>query len=273
MGFILYYTHWIDNMTILITGASGKLGQAIQESNFFSNLLTPELRHLDITDAYNVSDFFYRNDFNCIIHCAAQARVAVGEKDPIATLQTNIVGTANLVSAVLATNKDIRFIHISTDAVYQSKEGNYLEEGPTVPYNNYGWTKLGAECSVNLLSNFCIVRTSFFEPENIPFEDAAVDSYSSKLPLEEFVKALKVIVESDFIGTINIGSERVSDYERYKKYKSSLKPTTYQAIQKDLPFKLYQDASMNITKWKQLKESNEYIKRKKNKIIDFSSSL
>lgn len=258
---------------ILLTGASGKLGSAIQASNDFENFLIPDLDCFDITKPSSVNNFIKNNAIHAIIHCAAQARVGLAEKDPIATLQANIIGTANLVSAVFKYKPAIRFIHISTDGVYQSIKGKYSEEAPTVPYNKYGWTKLGAECAVNLLSNYCIVRTSFFDPQNIPFYDAAVDSYSSKLPLEEFVKALKVIVESDFVGTINVGAERESDYDRYKKYKPSLKPATYEEIQKNLSFKLYEDASMDITKWKQLKESNEKAKFKSAKIINSGSSL
>lgn len=262
-----------NRQSILLTGASGKLGSAIRESQLFDSLFTPELNVFDITKFDLLEAFFKNNVFSTIIHCAAQARVGLAEKDPIATLQVNIIGTANLVSAALKFQPHIRFIHISTDGVYQSTIGNYTETSPTIPYNKYGWTKLGAECAVNLLPNFCIVRTSFFDQKNIPFEDAAVDGYSSKLLLEEFVKALKVIVESDFVGTINIGAERESDYERYKKYKPSLKPTTHKEIQKNLPFKLYKDASMNITQWKKLKESNEQTKIQSSKVINSSSSL
>ena len=262
-----------NRQSIFLTGASGKLGSAIQKSKLFDNLLTPDLDFFDITKFKSICEFIANNPVKVIIHCAAQARVGLSEKDPIATLQANIVGTAHLISAVLKFQPHIRFIHISTDGVYQSTIGNYSEDGATVPYNNYGWTKLGAECAVNLLSDFCVVRTSFFDSQDIPFKDAAVDGYSSKLSLEEFVKALKAIVESDFVGTINVGAERESDYNRYKKYKLSLKPTTYEEIQKELPFKIYKDASMNITKWKKLKESNEKAKSKPAKIINSNSSL
>jgi dTDP-4-dehydrorhamnose reductase len=263
---------------ILLTGASGKLGSAIKKSKLFKNLLTPELNTFDIIKTTSIETFFAQNSFNTIIHCAAQARIAIAEKDPIQTIQANIIGTANLVSAILKKekeqNKNIRFIHISTDGVYKCDSGNYSEKSATIPYNKYGWTKLGAECSVNLLSNYCIIRTAFFNPQNIPFEDSAVDGFSSKLKLAEFVKALKFITESNFKGTINIGSEKKSDYKRYKEFKTSLKPCTYEDIQKSLPFKIYQDASMNITKWKKLKESNENPQiRSQSKIINHRSCL
>lgn len=242
---------------ILLTGASGKLGTAIQRAGIFKNLLTPNLEALDIINLQSVENFFQHNTFDTIIHCAAQARMALAHTDPIATIKTNIVGTANLVMATIKHAPSARFIHISTDAVYTCDTGNYSEESPTIPYNKYGWSKLGAECSVNLLQNFCIIRTSFFDQKNIPFEDAAVDCFSSKLELTEFIEALRFIIQSDFIGTINVAGERKSDYERYKTHKSTLKKTTYEAIQKGLPFAFYQDASLDITQWKKIKKDNE----------------
>lgn len=258
---------------ILLTGASGKLGTAIQRAGIFKNLLTPNLEALDIINLQSVENFFQHNTFDTIIHCAAQARMALAHTDPIATIKTNIVGTANLVMATIKHAPSARFIHISTDAVYTCDTGNYSEESPTIPYNKYGWSKLGAECSVNLLQNFCIIRTSFFDPKNIPFEDAAVDCFSSKLELTEFLEALRFITESTFIGTINIAGERESDYKRYKKHKPSLKKTTYEAIQQELFFTFYKDASMNITQWKTLKEQNEKPNPKQSKTFNHRPSL
>ncbi|MFT6765280.1 MAG: dTDP-4-dehydrorhamnose reductase [Alteromonas naphthalenivorans] len=272
---MMIHKHY-SNSTLL-TGASGKLGSFIQNSKLFGELLCPELEVFDITKPQTVETFFENNSFDTIIHCAAQARVSLAEKDPVTTFQANIIGTANLVSAVLKKEKrlkeNIRFIHISTDAVYACDVGGYSEESPTIPYNTYGWAKLGAECAVNVLSDFCIVRTSFFDSRNIPFPDAAIDQFSSKLELEEFIKALKVVVEDDFVGTLNIGSKAMSDYERYKIHKPNLKPTMYEDIQKELSFKMYKNASMNITKWKKLKESNEKAKFKSTKVINSSSSI
>src|SRR3989338_2595769 len=149
---------------ILLTGASGQLGRAIASSGIFHSLLAPAREKFDITNADSVKKFFDNNDFDAVIHCAALARMKECGENPIKAIETNIIGTGNLVAHAIIkekkTGRKIRFIHISTDAVYPGTRGNYNESSETVPYNVYGWTKLGAECTVQALANFCIIRTS-----------------------------------------------------------------------------------------------------------------
>ena len=110
---------------ILLTGASGQLGRAILSSGIFKNILTPSRNELNITDRESVNKFFHRNSFLAVIHTAAMARMAKCEKDPLLAIKTNVLGTANLVEAVLdrgnVLKKAIRFLHISTDGVYSSQ--------------------------------------------------------------------------------------------------------------------------------------------------------
>src|SRR3989338_4527536 len=200
---------------VLLTGSSGKLGTAIKQSGHFSGLLSPKREIMDITKPKTISDFFDKNNFDAVIHCAALARMKECQKDPSRAILVNTIGTANLAAGTIkkenSRGKSIRFIHISTDAVYGGKKGNYSENDATMPYNSYGWTKFGAECAVNALSNFCIIRTSFFAPENLNFTQSATDAYSSKVHINYLAKAIATMLDSDFVGTINIGSQRKSD--------------------------------------------------------------
>jgi len=250
----------MEYKNILLTGASGKLGKAIATSYIFPPLLAPSREILDTTKPNTVKKFLDNNDFDAVIHCAAMARVKECEENPAKAIETNIIGTSNLVNAVInkerKLRKKIRFIHISTDGVYPGIKGNYSEKDETVPYNTYGWTKLGAECAVNVLSNFCIIRTSFFDPENIKFEDAATNAYSSKASINYVVKAISTLLNSGFTGTINVGRERRSDYEHYKEFKPEIKKCKLQDIQKTLNFKMYKDSSMDISLWKKIEGSN-----------------
>lgn len=240
----------------LLTGSSGKLGQAIINSGYFSNLLAPTRDILDITKINSIKQFFNKNKFDSVIHCAALARMKECEENPNAAIETNVIGTANLVMETIKKEKTlkrkIRFVHISTDGVYPGIRGNYSEKDETIPYNKYGWTKLGAECTVNLLSNFCIVRTSFFDPKNIKFDESASDMYSSKVPIGYLVKAIAIMLNHDFTGTINIGSERKSDYKRYKQFKHSIKPCSITDILKTISFAMARNASMNCKVWKKI---------------------
>lgn len=242
---------------ILLTGGSGTLGQHILKSGLFGKILAPNSAELDITSAASVEKFFSQNDFDAVIHCAAMARVSECEKEPAKAIETNIIGTSNIASAAMKKEKTMRFVHISTDGVYQSTKGNYSEEDAAIPYNVYGWTKLGAECAVRTLQNHCIIRTRFFDPKNIKYDEYAENSHTSQIPVEELAKAIAKMAESDFKGVINIGGNKISDYELLRKYKPSIKPCKFADIQKKSAVKLSKDASMNTSLWKKIQEQQK----------------
>lgn len=246
--------------SILLTGSSGQLGQAIVSSGLFRGLLTPSRKELDIAKELSVLDYFEKNNFCAVIHAAALARMALCEKDPAQAINVNILGSINLVKAVLkkelTSQQKIYFMYISTDGVYPGTEGHYKETDPTVPYNKYGWTKLAGECAVHLLSQFCIVRTRFFVPKNLKFDSCATDSYTSSLPVADFVKALATLCKKRFMGIINIGGNRVSDFERMKSIKPNIRPCLIDDILKDTPFLLSRDASLDTALWRQIEQAD-----------------
>ena len=63
----------------------------------------------------------------------------------------------------------------------------------------------------------------------------------------EIMKKYVEYFNKDFIGTINVGGKKISDYDLYKKYKKNLKKCLYYDIQKKLNFKISKDASMNCS--------------------------
>jgi dTDP-4-dehydrorhamnose reductase len=243
---------------VLLTGGTGKLGSEIVKSGLIKNLLSPSRASLDITNEASIDFFLHEHDVKCIIHCAAQAKMKECEKDPAKAIETNIIGTCNLVRAVLKKEdqgKKIRFVHISSDGVYEGKRGNYSEKDPTLPYNRYGWSKLGAECAVNMLKDFCIIRTGFFNPGSIPFEESATDSYSSKLEIDKLVRAIVIMSNDDFVGTVNIGGDKKSDFDRYREFKPSIKPAKFAGIQENAGISLAQDASLNTELWHRIRKN------------------
>ena len=245
---------------ILLTGGSGKLGSRIVKSGLVNSLLYPKKEELDITIPKSLRSYFRRNKIDGVINCAALSKMFTCQKDPILAISTNLIGTSNLVRSVLycerKEKRKIRFVHISSDGVYAGAKGYYKESDPTIPYNNYGWTKLGAESAVNLLSNHCVIRTRFYDPSNIPFETAATDLYTSGLPINTLVNAIFKILYSNFVGTVNIGGQRMSDYHRYTKTKPGIKPCSRHDIIKNLPMPLASDASMNCSLWNRIENES-----------------
>ncbi len=233
----------MEDELILITGGTGKLGKQIISQLNGRNILFPTRFELNITDPDSVKKYFDTHKINAVIHCAAIASVGACEKNPALALTTNSLGTANLVSNCLG--KNIRFIYISTDYVYPCKDGNYKETDFVEPFTVYGLTKLAGENMVKILPNSCIIRTSFFNPNDIPFNTAFIDSFSSKIALDQIAKEVIYLLDKNFKGIINIGRERISFYDLYKNYKPEIKPESL--LDSDSPVKRAKDSSMDIS--------------------------
>ncbi|MDE2009555.1 MAG: sugar nucleotide-binding protein [Candidatus Omnitrophica bacterium] len=247
---------------VLITGATGQLGSRLVSSGLFPGPLTPSRRQLDLCEDESVREYFQAHSFDAVIHTAALARMRDCHRNPALALETNMTGTLRLVRATLDKEKKIkktlRFVYISTDGVYAGVRGRYKETDAAIPYNHYGWTKLGGECAVHLLRDHCIVRTRYFDPGDLPFTKYTADAYNSGIPLDELVKAIYGLLYSEFSGTVNVGGRRGSDYGRYRKYKTAVKPCLLKEIQKKTPFILSRDASLNCGLWRKINPYGAY---------------
>ena len=92
---------------VLLTGGSGKLGQAIINSKLVPSLSSPARTALDITKPASIKKSLLLHKPDAIIHCAAMARMAECEKNPAAALLANTIGTTNLVQAALEYEKTL----------------------------------------------------------------------------------------------------------------------------------------------------------------------
>ena len=245
------------NKKILLIGGSGSLGTAIVRSGYFKNLYFPSKKKLNILNKKSIRKILKQNNFYLIINCAAMARIVDCEKNISKAIEVNIGGTYNLVKEILIyekkNRKKIKFLHISSDGVYPSEKGNYSEKGPLGPYNIYGWTKLASEFLVRVLENHVIVRTRFFDKKKINFKKSATDIFTSSIEIDVLVKKIKIILSRKFIGTVNVGTKRHSDYIAYKKFKTNLKPCKRKDIIKNLNVNLAKDSSMNLNIFKIIK--------------------
>lgn len=235
---------------LLITGASGRLGKAILSQKIEGRkILTPSHQELDICNKESIELYFNKYKIDEIIHCAAIASVLKCEQEPGKAINTNSIGTSYLVNLTMK-NPSLRFIYISTDYVYPGSIGNYKETDKLEPFTIYGFTKLEGELSVKNIKNHCIIRTSFFDPSNIPFDTAFTDSFCSKMPIAELAKAIIKMLKHDFIGVINVGDERISLYDLYKKHKSEIKPISL--LDSKDQIKRAKDSSMDINLWREI---------------------
>ncbi len=112
----------------------------------------------DITDRNFIINLFREEFFDGIIHLAAESHVDRSIKNPMEFLNTNILGTVNLLDAariIWDGLEDKRFYHISTDEVYGSldKEGYFVETTPYDPKSPYSASKASSDHFVRAYSN------------------------------------------------------------------------------------------------------------------------
>jgi len=101
----------------------------------------------DIADA-NVADLLRQHKIEAIVNFAAESHVDRSIMGPRSFIETDIVGTHNLLEAARQTGV-ARYLQISTDEVYGSIEvGQFSEESPLRPSSPYSASKAGADLLV-----------------------------------------------------------------------------------------------------------------------------
>lgn len=113
----------------------------------------------DITDAEAINSLFAEYQPDGVIHLAAESHVDRSITNPNAFVQTNVMGTANLLNAALHHWKNNfegkRFYHVSTDEVYGSlgETGFFLETTPYEPQSPYSASKAASDHLVRAYGN------------------------------------------------------------------------------------------------------------------------
>jgi dTDP-4-dehydrorhamnose reductase len=151
-------------MVVLVTGAAGQLGQAIQyiAPNYSDcQFIFAPSKELDITNQDQVNSFFEVNTIDFCINAAAYTAVDKAETEPEKAVLINVVGPKNLAKA--CKKHQTKLIHISTDFVFDGKlDKPYLETDLTNPLGVYGQTKLdGEKAIIENMDQYIILRTSW----------------------------------------------------------------------------------------------------------------
>jgi len=158
---------------ILITGASGLLGinlalLAARHKNVFGTVYSHELKDVpfkviqaDLQDSREIHGCVEEADPEIIINCAAMADLDACEKEPEIAELLNIALPMEL--AEIAKKRKIKFVQISTDAVFDGQRGNYIEEDQPNPLSIYARTKWESEKAVTIANpDSLIVRVNFY---------------------------------------------------------------------------------------------------------------
>jgi len=105
----------------------------------------------DITDAVEINRLFQKENFDAVIHLAAESHVDRSIANPLAFVMTNVIGTVNLLNAAREYWKGDystkRFYHVSTDEVYGAlgEEGMFTETTAYDPHSPYSASKASSD--------------------------------------------------------------------------------------------------------------------------------
>ncbi len=148
---------------ILVTGSYGQLGNELKEladQGLPYHFIWTDIDTLDITDKKTLNDFVKKNPIDLLINCAAYNAVdkAEEEKEKAELINTKAVG---LLTETCKEN-DAKFIHISTDYVFNGKTFQPYKETDTPNANSaYGISKLKGENEALKYDNTLIIRTAW----------------------------------------------------------------------------------------------------------------
>lgn len=248
-------------MNILITGANGLLGQYLVRDLSNSgykitatgrgNNRLPEYPgvdyiSLDITDKTAVLETVGKNQPKLIVHAAAMTQPDACELNKEQCWDTNVNATTYLTEAAEKTGSAI--LYVSTDFVFDGKEGPYKEEDNTAPVNYYGESKLAAEEIIKQSgTRWAIVRTvlvygnilsgtrsnvvtwvkdNLEQRKNIKVVD---DQIRTPTFVEDLSKGIMLIIKNDAEGIYHISGKEV-----LTPYQMALQVADYFSLDKSL---------------------------------------
>ena len=244
--------HMLSKKKIIVTGGTGRFGKVLKR-NVKKNFLFPTKKQLNILKLKKLTSYLKKEKPDYVIHLAGLSRpMTMHESNISKSIKLNIIGTSNLTVACEKYN--IKLIYFSSSYVYPGTKGNYNENDPLLPCNNYAWSKLGGECAVQMYKNSLILRVSMTEK---PFVHKL--AYSNMITNfifhEDFIKLfLKVL---NYKGILNIGGKTNSVFNFVKLSNPKINE---KILKNNNKIKLPMNSSMNLKRLKNLLKNKQTTK-------------
>lgn len=202
---------------IVITGAHGQLGQALQRQYADYDVTSWDLQELDITQFDQVQKALDQLRPHVVINAAAFTQVDDAETSQDAAYRGNALGPKNL--AVVTSEMGTALVHFSTDYVFDGRQTRpYHEFDRTNPLSVYGQSKLAGEEAVRIANpRHYIVRTAWLYHtigKNFPNTICRMagqdvvkvvnDQYGSPTFAPHLAQAVSRLVETGAFGTYHM---------------------------------------------------------------------
>lgn len=204
-------------MRILITGAQGQLGHALQQAFSGEDLILKDLPTFDLTKSDSESQIVAARP-SVILHVGAYSNVDEAEREPNHTLAVNAQGTMFVARA--AATLDAKLIYLSTDYVFDGTQTvPYREDDTPHPINVYGQSKLEGEIiALATCPNTLVVRTAWLYghagnnfvktimrlAHEKPFLEVVGDQRGCPTNADDLALALKDLLASDLRGICHV---------------------------------------------------------------------
>lgn len=204
--------------TVWITGAAGRMGQAIEHALDHSRykVVTTDAE-IDVTDLHEIMNYAesYRPDF--VINCAALASRTEADEDPDKAYKVNALGARNL--AIASNGVGATLVHLSTDDLFpENADHAFNEFDATNPPHVYGKSKQAGERFVReLCQRHIIVRSSWVytaQPDDLLGRALKASAQGKTVPVpanqfacptsaDTFARFVLAVMESDEFGTFH----------------------------------------------------------------------
>ena len=221
-------SHMSNYKKIVFTGGTGRFGKILKKTydKTKSNIYFPSSKILNILDLKSIKKYLKLKKPNYLIHAAGLSRpIDMHEKDICKSIDLNIIGTANVTKVCSELN--IKLIFLSSSYVYPGDKGNYKEDSPLKPINNYGLSKMGGEAAVLMYKNSLVLRSSMTEKPFI-HKKAFSDFITNFTYHEDMAKMLLKVLDQK--GILNIGGKSQSVYKFVKSKNINVKKISAKKI-------------------------------------------
>jgi dTDP-4-dehydrorhamnose reductase len=184
---------------LLICGASGLVGKELCSyldekgvsyvGTYNKNLLPGKnMFRVDFSNPTELKEFLVLHDITCCIFCIVERLTDKCENNWAEIKKTNV--DLVHITSYLCNQLNIRFIHLSTDYVFDGSTQPNFPDSPKNPLQNYGISKLISECRV--LANCpdaCIIRTPvLYSPYSLLHDNAVCLIGKNVMDLRETMK-------------------------------------------------------------------------------------
>ena len=189
---------------ILITGKNSRFCKFLKNDLKRFNTIFTSKENFNVLNYTKMKNFIKNKKVDYLIHIAGLSRpMSIHDEKINLSIDLNIIGTANIVK--LCNEFKIKLIYFSTNYVYPGTKGNYKETDPLLPINNYAWSKLGGEASVQLYKNSLILRLCMTD---YPFvHKKAIKGATTSFIFNKYVS--KIVPHLlDKKGIINVGGKK-----------------------------------------------------------------